>query len=104
MTQAAMEAATDTAMAAVMDATFISLVGHPATRIVRPKDSPQDGAEQTNTDPKVIAFGVGVNAVLRAHAPETLTTIAFNALCGFVLPLAISDLVRHPTTKYKLLL
>ncbi len=52
----------------------------------------------------MIAFGVGVNAVLRAHAPETLTTIAFNALCGFVLPLAISDLVRHPTTKYKLLL
>ena len=44
VTQAAMEAATAPAII-VMDATFGSLVGHPATIIVRPKHSPQDGAD-----------------------------------------------------------
>ena len=44
VTQAAMDTATAPAII-VMDATYGSLVGNPATIIVRPKDSPQDGAD-----------------------------------------------------------
>lgn len=49
----------------------------------------------------ILAFGVGINLVLRAGFPETPTTIAMNLLASLVLPLAISALyARHPPSHY----
>ena len=46
---------------------------------------------------QVIAFGIGLNLVLRAHLPETATTILFNLLGGLALPLGLSWYLEHPT-------
>jgi len=48
----------------------------------------------------VLAFGIGINLVLRGHAPEAATTIAFNVLAALLLPLAISWAVKHPSDGY----
>ena len=49
----------------------------------------------------VIGFGVGINLVLRAGLPEVPTVIAMSAAVGLGLPLAVSNLVRHPTAGYR---
>ena len=49
----------------------------------------------------VVAFGVGINLVLRANAPEVVTIIACTTIGSLVLPLVISNFVRHPTDAYK---
>jgi hypothetical protein len=43
----------------------------------------------------IIAFGMGLNLVLRAHMPEVATTIVFNLLAGLVLPLGLAWPVQH---------
>ena len=48
----------------------------------------------------VLAFGVGINVVLRGHAPEE-AAILFNAVAALVTPLAISWCVAHPRGSYK---
>lgn len=49
----------------------------------------------------VIAFGMGLNLVLRAHLPEAPTTIVFNALGGLALPLGLSWCFAHPMPSFK---
>ena len=51
----------------------------------------------------VIAFGIGMNAVLRLGLPEVPTTVFLTLLVALVLPLAISNAIRHPMGAYKAL-
>ena len=48
----------------------------------------------------VIAFGAGINVVLRGGAPEEVS-IAFNLVGALVVPLAISSAIDHPRGCYK---
>ena len=54
----------------------------------------------------VLAFGVGINLMYRAHLPEDATTIFFNLLGGLALPLGLSACVngacRKPTSALSL--
>lgn len=48
----------------------------------------------------VVAFGAGLNLVLRAGLPEA-ATLLFSALAGAALPLGVAWYVRHPPDAYK---
>jgi len=49
----------------------------------------------------IIAFGMGINLVHRAHLSEVATTIVFDALAGLGLPLGLAWYLKHPTDAYK---
>ncbi len=47
----------------------------------------------------VVAFGIGINVVFRAHAPEE-AMIAFNALAALAIPLGLAWWIDHPRAAY----